>query len=141
VGTDPITDQISDPPPADAGAADGVPSDNTTLSEVLARFESAGFTGQFGATDTAQVRCFTCRRDAAPADVEVVEMRRLEGASDPDDMLAIVAIRCPHCGADGTAVLGYGPDSASEEAELLLRLERPRHGFGDPGQNHLGGTK
>ena len=40
MGTDPITDQLSDSQPVTgADSAAGVPSDNTTLSEVLVRYE------------------------------------------------------------------------------------------------------
>jgi hypothetical protein len=123
VGSDPITDQIPDPPSIDAQASRGVPSDNTTLTEVLERYDASGYRGQFGVTDEIDVRCFTCRNTMPPNEVELVSLRRMEGASDPDDMLAIAAMRCPRCGAQGTITLGYGPDSAAEEAELLLRLE------------------
>jgi hypothetical protein len=123
VGSDPITDQIPDPPSIETQAGRGVPSDNTTLVEVLERYDASGYSGQFGVTDEIEVRCFACRRSMRPEDVELVSLRRMEGASDPDDMLAIAALRCPHCDTRGTVTLGYGPDSAAEEAELLLRLE------------------
>jgi hypothetical protein len=127
VGTDPITDQLSDPSaPTGANSGAGVPSDNTTLTEVLARYEGEGFTSQFAARPGGEIHCFTCGQDHDPARVELVSLRRLEGASDPDDMLAIAALRCPNCGARGTAVLGYGPDSAPEDGELLIRLEDVR---------------
>ena len=131
MGSDPITDQIPDPPSFSVQAGSGNPSDNTTLSEVLRHYDAAGFTGQFGATDEAQLRCFTCRTTIAPENVELVSLRRMEGASDPDDMLAVAALRCSQCGAHGTITLGYGPDSAAEESELLLRLEDLR-GAEDP---------
>jgi hypothetical protein len=124
VGTDPITDQLPDPDPhTGTGAEPGAPSDNTTLLDVLARYETAGFTGQFGARPGGLVRCYTCGRDHRPDHVELVSLRRLEGASDPDDMLGVAALRCPACATRGTAVLGYGPDSAPEDGELLLSLE------------------
>jgi hypothetical protein len=127
VGTDPITDQLADPvPTAGAGSDAGVPSDNTTLSDVLARYDEAGFRGQFAARAGGVVHCYACGTDHDPAAVELVSLRRLEGASDPDDMLAIAALRCPACGSRGTAVLGYGPDSAVEDGELLIRLEDMR---------------
>ena len=40
MGSDPITDQIPDPPTIDAQASRGVPSDNTTLTEVLERYDA-----------------------------------------------------------------------------------------------------
>lgn len=49
-------------------------------------------------------------------------MRRTEGASDPSDMVAVVAVKCPHCGTKATAVLGFGPESDEDDAEVLRRL-------------------
>jgi hypothetical protein len=64
--------------------------------------------------------------DSPPGAVELVSIRRLEGASDPADMLAVVALRCPACGAQGVLTLGYGPDTSPEEADVLLGLEDHR---------------
>lgn len=50
---------------------------------------------------------------------------RAEGVSDPDDMLAVVAVTCPNCGTPGTVVLGYGPESSEDDAEVLLALQSP----------------
>jgi hypothetical protein len=131
VGTDPITDQMPEPPSSDDEVVEGAPSDNTTLVEVLARYERAGFDGQFGATPEGMVHCYACGNVARPEEVELVSLRRMEGASDPADMLAVAAMVCPSCGTHGTAALGYGPDSAPEDGELLLRLEDLR-GSEDP---------
>ena len=46
----------------------------------------------------------------------------MEGASDPDDMTLVVAARCPHCGAGGVVVLGYGPTASEADAAVLVRL-------------------
>jgi hypothetical protein len=130
VAGDPVTDQLEAPPAPSGESPDGVttggPSDNTTLVEVMARYAEQGFTGQFGVTDDALVRCFTCHTDSPSDAVHVVSLRRMEGASDPDDMIAVVALHCPHCDARGVLALGYGPDSAPEESELLLHLEDSR---------------
>ncbi len=71
--------------------------------------------------------CFTCHTESQAADVDVEVLRRTEGASDPDDMLAVVALTCPQCGARATVVLGYGPEAAEDDAEVLLALGRPDH--------------
>jgi hypothetical protein len=59
----------------------------------------------------------------------------LEGASDPDDELAIAAIRCPQCQASGTLVLNYGP-SASAADQLVYQelgpVPPPPSGAGEP---------
>lgn len=127
---DPVTDQLEAPPAPGGESPDGVttggPSDNTTLVEVMARYAEQGFTGQFGVTDDALIRCFTCHVDSPSATARVVSLRRMEGASDPADMIAVVALHCPNCDTPGVLALGYGPDSAPEEAELLLHLEDRR---------------
>lgn len=80
--------------------------------------------GQFRAEAGTQVHCFTCRREFAGASIDASAARRLEGASDPADMLLVVAVACPHCGASGALTLNYGPEATLEDAEVLRALER-----------------
>lgn len=107
----------------DSSTAAGVPSDNTTLLSVLEHFRSEGWTGDPVLTEDGPIRCASCREEAPPDDYGVGDLRRLEGASDPDDMLAVVAVRCPNCGDKGTLVLHYGPTASPAEAEVLLAME------------------
>jgi hypothetical protein len=67
-------------------------------------------------------------------------LRRLEGASDPDDMVAIVAITCPNCAAQGTVVLGYGPMATLQDAEVLKELQDDRGDAEAPGNSAHGET-
>ena len=63
--------------------------EDETILGVLGDLESQGFTGQFMPRDGGQVECLTCHR-LSPADETVFrQLRRLEGASDPADMLAV----------------------------------------------------
>lgn len=97
-----------------------------TILEVLSDFEAQGFTGQFVPREGAQVECVACH-ERHPADETVLRsLERLEGTSDPDDMVAVVALECPHCGAKGTAVLSYGPESDLIDAEVLMSFEDAR---------------
>ncbi len=59
------------------------------------------------------------------ADVRVDALRRLEGASDPDDLLAVAAAECRVCGTRATLVLGYGPSATTDDTEVLASLETP----------------
>jgi len=93
---------------------------------VIALFEKDGYTGQMAARPGGRLMCFTCHHESDVSDVEVEFLRRTEGASDPDDMLAVVALTCPRCATRGTVVLGYGPEVAEDDAEVLLRLASPR---------------
>jgi hypothetical protein len=97
-----------------------------TILEVLGELEAMGFTGQFVPRDGAQVECVACHL-LSPADETVLRhLERLEGASDPDDMMAVVGLACPHCGAQGTAVLSYGPEAAPLDVEVLQSFEDAR---------------
>jgi hypothetical protein len=108
---------MSAPDPApDPTRADltGVARDAQTLRDVLARIEPAGYRGQFSvprdaAPDAGTVECLTCRKVSPAQDVRVDALLRLEGASDPDDMLAVAALVCPNCGTRGSLVVNYGP--------------------------------
>lgn len=100
--------------------------DATSLVEVTARMEAQGFTGQFAAIEGGEVRCFTCRKSSPAASVSMAALRRLEGASDPDEMAAVAAVTCPQCGTSGTLVLKYGPEATPEESDVLRDLEDRR---------------
>jgi hypothetical protein len=101
---------------------DGVARGAETLLDVLARFTGQGWSSQFAARANGVVECESCHHTMAAADVPVLELRRLEGASDPDDMLAVVAVECANCGLRGSLVLNYGPTATQEDAAVLLGL-------------------
>ena len=101
----------------------GAPSDNATLTEVLAGLADAGWTESFAAVDGGALRCGRCRKEIEGADLTVDSTRRLEGASDPDDMLLVVAARCPACGAQGCAALAYGPEASAEDSDAVAALD------------------
>ncbi len=104
----------------------GAPSDNTTLTEVLDGYADAGFTSSFGAQDGGTIRCDSCGSQLDANQVDMRSLRRLEGASDPDDMMAVVAMQCGVCGASGTMVLGYGPASSDLDGDVLRALQDRR---------------
>lgn len=98
------------------------PSDYTTLTSVLRAYDQAGFGPSLFATEDGTVRCSRCGETSPPDRVRVESMRRLEGASEPDEMQIVVAAICPSCGKPGTMVLGYGPNASAGEAEILSNL-------------------
>lgn len=105
------------------GSRSGTPSDNTTLVAVLADLDAEGYTASFGARDGGRLDCSSCRQESPAAEFAVESFRRLEGASDPDAQVLLVAATCPACGASGTAVFGYGPDSSRVDAEVVTHLD------------------
>jgi len=102
----------------------GVPSDNTTLLEVLDEFAAKGYGATMWVAADGKVRREGCAAEMDPAALPVHEFRRMEGASDPDDMLVVAAVDCPACGMKATIVLHYGPAASPEEVEVLRHLER-----------------
>ncbi len=101
------------------------PSDNTTLSAVLADYAEAGYAGQLRVDDDG-VHCSVCG-SVSPADkIEVRSLRRLEGASDPADMAAVIATACPDCATMATIVVMFGPEASEAEVTLLRRAQDHR---------------
>jgi hypothetical protein len=98
------------------------PTNPSSLAELLAGFELDGYRGQMAARPDGFVLCTACHQETPAEEMQVHGLERMEGASDPDDMLAVVAVVCPVCGTQGTLVLGYGPEAAADDAEVLARL-------------------
>lgn len=97
-------------------------SGSEQLGELLERWEGLGFTCHFGSREAAMVICFTCHHSTPAIEMQVVHIARLEGASDPDDMLAVIALRCPTCDSNGMLVCGYGPNADLVDTEVLQAL-------------------
>jgi hypothetical protein len=104
---------------------EGVARGASSILDVVQEFERAGYGGQFAARAGGEIECFTCKERTAAGDAETQQLRRLEGASDPDDMLALAALVCPKCGTRGTLILNFGPAASAEDADVLLQLEPP----------------
>lgn len=117
------TDHFAPPAGPAAGGVDGVADDNTSLLAVLDSFRRAGYGGDLRPGGTpGSVRCDACGRENPAAAFTDLYLRRLEGASDPDDMVLVVAGRCPECGAGGSIVLGFGPASSETDADIVAGL-------------------
>lgn len=104
----------------------GAPSDNTTLQAVLEAFAADGYDQDMFIVQGGNVRCGACRHDTPASQLQLDSLRRLEGASDPADMAAVLAIACLQCGAKGTAVARYGPEADADHDEVLLALDDHR---------------
>ena len=116
------------------------PGDEPTISDVLEGYAQGGFSSSFDVTDASTLECHECGAVSSPGDVSMSSLRRLEGASDPDDMVAVVAITCPACGARGTVILGFGPTAAPEESDVLKELRDDRGDAEAPGNSAPGET-
>lgn len=99
---------------------------NSPLLEALGAHADAGFGGSYSITDDGVVRCDACRAELRPGDVRLHTLRRMEGARDPADMIALCGLECPRCHQLGTAVIHYGPMATIEEATVLRDLDDRR---------------
>jgi hypothetical protein len=125
------SDDSTDPIAADADQHDGttsVPSDNTTLTSVIEGLIEEGYTSQLSAEPGAELLCSACGMVSGAAEFDVHSLRRLEGASDPDDMVAAVAAVCPKCAVPGIAVLAFGPTGSETDADVMVALDLSTRG-------------
>jgi hypothetical protein len=108
-----------------------------TLLDVLNDAADAGFGAQFIARPDGIVECVECGASGLASTIDVAGYRRLEGVSDPADMLLVAWFRCWSCGAQGTLTLGYGPNASEEDVSILRGLDLhdadPSPGLGTPG--------
>ncbi len=102
------------------------PSDNTTLAAILASYERSGFDSSFSPRTGGTIECVHCDSVLPSSQFTIDSLRRLEGASDPDDMIAVVALSCPKCQAKGLLVLGYGPMASAEDSDILASMQDGR---------------
>lgn len=119
---------------------DNPTGDESTIIEVLEGYAQGGFCSDFVVTDGSDLECVECGAVSPATSVSMSSLRRLEGASDPADMVAIVAITCPVCGARGTATLGFGPMATRQDSEVLKSLRDDRGDANAPANSAPGET-
>lgn len=115
---DPLHPIHTDKPDASA------PPAGKSMGEVEAELSAGGFDGQFQALTEGRLRCLTCRSVFSVEGHRAQDTRRVEGASDPDDMAIIIPLVCPVCATPGTLTAHYGPGASEEEASVLQAFER-----------------
>lgn len=92
---------------------------------ILEELRSDGYTVDMVALEGGSIRCGSCGEASPAQDVGADGLRRTEGASDPADMTAVVALTCPRCGERGAMVVTYGPEAAIADADVLAALPTP----------------
>jgi hypothetical protein len=112
----------------------GVAGD-VTLVQVLAELAQSGFDHDVLVDqDDGWLTCAVCRGRTSARDAKVDSLRRVEGASDPADMAAILGMTCESCGARGTAILRYGPEASPGEAAVLVAMAERSLPVSPPGR-------
>jgi hypothetical protein len=107
--------------------------DPSSIFEILRDFQDDGFSADLYAEEGGDIRCGACNVATPAGDVDVAELRRMEGASDPADMAAVVAATCPSCGSRGVMVVMYGPEASGADTDVLAALPTPASPAERPG--------
>ena len=102
-------------------------SGGLSIADALREFEARGYIGQFVIRSGGLIECSGCGHAQRPKEVPLEAMRRLEGVSDPADMVFVGALHCAECGTRGTAIVNYGPTAPASHAEVLRGLDDQRH--------------
>jgi len=93
----------------------------TTVLDAIEMLAAEGFVESFS-LDADGLRCGACggRRVAS---VEVAQVFRFEGPSDPDEEAVVYAARCPRCRAGGTLVSTFGAGADPRLADRLVLVD------------------
>jgi hypothetical protein len=97
-----------------------VTSSPETVLEAVQLLEREGYTASIDVRPEGTVHCATCSHTHPVGEALVDRVFRFEGASDPADEAIVLAVRCPHCGAKGVVVSGFGP---SADPRVLAHLQ------------------
>lgn len=100
-------------------------SEPETVTELLDHWGEQGTRASFRpGPEPATIHCPVCDSDRPGREFDVIEERRLEGESDPDDMVLAVAARCPVCHISGSIVLGFGTEASDTDSDIVLELSQ-----------------
>ena len=95
-----------------------------TLAEAIARLTAAGFGDDFRATPRGLLAA-AAGETFEPESLEIEEVVRFEGATDPADESILFALR-GRSGVRGTYAAAYGPAMDPLDAEMIRRLGSER---------------
>jgi hypothetical protein len=95
-----------------------------TLGETIEQLERQGFVDHFRA-EPPGLRAADDGRLFDPQDLVTEEVRRFEGASDPQDESIVFALRSRDGSVRGTLVASFGPATDPAVAEVVRQLPAP----------------
>src|SRR5690349_5048027 len=93
-----------------------------TLLDALNGLKKRGYTIDFNLAFD-HVKCADTGVCLSPAQFEITEYYRFEGASDPEDLSVVYAIESKDGSLKGTLVSAYGVYSEGMNNEMLQKLE------------------
>ncbi len=94
-----------------------------SITDEVAAFEAEGADDEFSVVSGGRVRCSGCDQVHPAKRMTLLEVRRLEGKSDPSEMSAVIKLRCQHCGCEGALIVSYGASASAEDQDVLLALQ------------------
>src|SRR5439155_17076975 len=86
---------------SDAMTIESTDIETRSVDRELHDLDDEGMTATFSVIPGAKLRCSSCNEALDARDCQIVDVRRLEGSSDPAEMAAVIGLRCPHCHALG----------------------------------------
>ena len=93
--------------------------DYKTLSGVMNKLSSEGFTENFRAEED-YIRALYAKKNYNPEELEIVEVFRFEGMTNPADQSELFAIET-NDGLKGTLSMNYGTDQ-SQNVDLIKKI-------------------
>jgi len=96
-----------------------------SLAQAIARLERRGFRHSLRARG-GELRVDHGGASFAPEDLEIDEIVRFEGETDPAEEVALFALRGPDGEPLGTYASMYGPATPPEDAAVVRRLRGAR---------------
>ena len=96
------------------------PGTEISVVETLDRLHAAGY-ADFS-VEGRPTGCPVCEGRLSVMDLDVAEVHRFEGESNPDDESIVVAVACRSCGWRGVLVSAYGSSASEAAAEFLTAL-------------------
>lgn len=96
-------------------------TDRSIVKE-LNELGAEGVTSSFAVVPGAKLRCEGCHEVHPASLMTLLQVRRLEGKSDPGEMAAVLSLRCGHCQAEGSCIVSFGPMASAEDQDVMLAL-------------------
>ncbi len=115
-----MTDQGASSQPRPTGPGSEF-DDVGTLSGDIRRLRARGYRHGFTASDDGRLRCPSCEELAEPAGMQVEEIVRYEGESNPEDESILLVVSCS-CGTKGYFTSAFGSAATAADGLVLARF-------------------
>jgi hypothetical protein len=92
-----------------------------TLTDAIDRLRAAGYALDLFVAPGAVLRCGGCQAAFDAATMQIDEVVRFEGESDPDDEAILFALHGP-CGHRGLYSVAFGAQTPTEDVDVVGAL-------------------